>query len=121
MIAKKLMNKYYEMLLEKILSNPRMIECMKITREMYPDWSQMQIELDTVDAFFNSSYELIFSINEIYEEVKEHMLKRVEEIISDKTNIDRKIEMTLEDIAYEKLSEIQSKIEAVIREKYGGK
>ena len=121
MIAKKLLNKYYEMLLEKILSNPRMNEYMKITREMYPDLSQMQIELDTVDAFFNSSYELIFSINEIYEEVKEHMLKRVEEIISDKTDIDRKIGMTLEDIAYEKLIEIKSKMEAVIREKYGGK
>jgi prefoldin subunit 5 len=102
------------MLLEKILNHPKVKEYMKEEKELNPELTELDAQIDALRWFFTESYDLIFSIDDIYKYVVEVVKSEVEHITDNKKRfinslgegfdlkefVDEMLEELLDDLEY---------------------
>jgi hypothetical protein len=120
----KLNRTYFDELLKEVLSHPIVKMRIKEIKEEVPSISQYEAESQALDDFFTEDYEVIFSINEIYQSILENVKEKFEEITCSKRAFISSINFDLEDFINEKLEFIRDELEDALKRKHkigGGK
>jgi hypothetical protein len=109
---------YFDELLKEILSHPIVKNRIKEIKEEIPNISQYEAESQALDDFFGEDYEVIFSINEIYQSILENVKGKFEEITCSKQAFISSIDFNLEDFIIEKLGFIRDELEDALKRKH---
>ena len=114
-----LFDEFYDDLLQKVLSHPEVQKHLQEMREECPDWGEFELESDALDHFFSLGYEEIFSIDEIFEKLKEDIREEIAEITSGRSILADKIDFNLEDYVIGKLEIMRDELENALKRKHG--
>jgi len=114
--------KFYDALLEKILSLPKVQEdLVQLRKDEEQDWGEFEFEDQALENFFEGELEHILGVNEIWEAVKEAVRDEAEWRTSDpKTFIQDLGKINAEEIMLRKLEEISNELDKALKRKHGG-
>jgi len=116
--------KFYDVLLQKILALPQIQEYIKELRQdeecKKEGWGEFQFEESALDNFFEGDLEPILSINEIWEAVQEAIRDEAEWRTSDpKTFIQDLGKIDAEKIMLSKLEDIDKELYQALKRRHG--
>jgi hypothetical protein len=115
----KMLNKmYFDELLKEVLEHPIVKRRIEEIKEETPNISDYEAESEALDDFFGEDYEVIFSINEIYQLILETVKERFEVITCSKKAFILSIDFNLEDFIIEKLGLIRDELEEALKRKH---
>jgi hypothetical protein len=109
---------FFDELLSKVLSHPEVQEEIEDYKETFPNISDYKAESEALEDFFMDDYEVIFSIDEIYQLILESVKKKFEEITSSKQTFISLIDFNWENFIEEKLESIRDELEKALRRKH---
>jgi hypothetical protein len=109
---------FFNELLRKVLSHPAVQEEIEDYKETFPNISDYKAESEALEDFFMDDYEVIFSIDEIYQLILESVKKKFEEITSSKQTFISLVDFNWENFIEEKLESIRDELEKALRRKH---
>jgi hypothetical protein len=114
-------DKYYDEILQQILNSDYVKQRIEELREDDPDRSEYEIVSEALDDFFNDDYDVIFSVDSVFEYVIDWTKDTISQILSTKTEFIENIDFSLEDYVMKILDVLHTHLDHLLRKKYGVK